>query len=233
MPCFLGHGHPEMAKAIQEHASKPGNLFSGMVSPPVISLAERHCKLLPPGLDKAFFLSSGGESNEAATWMAKIYTGKFEIVALGGSWHDTTTQSVATQYHAGRKGHGPLIPGMHMLPGPNTYRSPFRKPVGSYDLGAELAYGWNLVDTASCGSRAACIIECIQSSAGMHVLHEGYLKAPKKEGETRRVILMVDKAQTGIGPCGDLVAINHDGGARHSDLGQRAPAQRRHHKPRD
>ncbi|KAI1842060.1 hypothetical protein JX266_011711 [Neoarthrinium moseri] len=210
MSCLLGHGHPEIVKTITEHAANLDHLFSGMVSPPVISLADRLCNLLPAGLDKAFFLSTGGESNEAAIKMAKVFTGKFEIVGLGASWHGVTAQALGTQYHFGRKGQGPLMPGMHMLPQPNAYRTIFRKPDGSYDWEAELEYGWKMIDMASCGSLAACIVEPIQSSAGMHVLPAGYLKAMKKHCERRGMLLIVDEAQTGVGRCGDLMAIIHD-----------------------
>ncbi|KIX09030.1 uncharacterized protein Z518_00108 [Rhinocladiella mackenziei CBS 650.93] len=210
MSCLIGHGHPEIVKAIQDHAANLDHLFSGMLSPPVISLAQRLTSALPQGLDKAFFLSTGGESNEAAIKMAKVYTGKFEIVGLGASWHGVTAQALGTQYHYGRKGQGPLMPGMHMLPPPNAYRSIFRKPDGSYDWETELNYGWDLIDRASCGSLAACIVECVQSSAGMHVLPPGYLKALKKHCEKRGMLLIVDEAQTGVGRCGDLFAINHE-----------------------
>lgn len=210
MSCLIGHGHPEIVATIQNHAAQLDHLFSGMLSPPVINLAQRLTSVLPPGLDKAFFLSTGGESNEAAIKMAKVYTGKFEIVGLGASWHGVTAQAIGTQYHYGRKGQGPLMPGMHMLPPPNAYRSIFRKPDGSYDWETELDYGWDLIDRASCGSLAACIVECIQSSAGMHVLPPGYLKALKKHCEKRGMLLIVDEAQTGIGRCGDLFAINHE-----------------------
>lgn len=210
MSCLLGHGHPEIVKTIADHAANLDHLFSGMVSPPVISLGDRLCNLLPCGLDKAFFLSTGGESNEAAIKMAKVFTGKFEIVGLGASWHGVTAQALGTQYHFGRKGQGPLMPGMHMLPQPNAYRSVFRKPDGSYDWEAELEYGWRMIDMASCGSLAACIVEPIQSSAGMHVLPPGYLKALKKHCEQREMLLIVDEAQTGVGRCGDLMAIIHE-----------------------
>lgn len=96
-----------------------------------------------------------------------------------------------------------------MLPPPNTYRSIFRNADGSYDWKKELDYGWDLIDRASCGSLAACIVECIQSSAGMHVLPPGYLKALKKHCEKRGMLLIVDEAQTGIGRCGDLLASVH------------------------
>jgi 4-aminobutyrate aminotransferase-like enzyme len=210
MSCLLGHGHPEIVKTIADHAANLDHLFSGMVSPPVISLGERLCNLLPAGLDKAFFLSTGGESNEAAIKMAKVFTGKFEIVGLGASWHGVTAQALGTQYHFGRKGQGPLMPGMHMLPQPNAYRSVFRMADGSYDWEAELEYGWRMIDMASCGSLAACIVEPIQSSAGMHVLPAGYLKALKKHCEKRGMLLIVDEAQTGVGRCGDLMAIIHE-----------------------
>jgi 4-aminobutyrate aminotransferase-like enzyme len=80
-----------------------------MLSPPVINLAEKLTGLLPEGLDKAFFLSTGGESNEAAIKLAKVYTGKFEIVGLSASWHGMTGGAVSVQYHSGRSGYGPLV----------------------------------------------------------------------------------------------------------------------------
>ncbi|RYO91768.1 hypothetical protein DL766_002406 [Monosporascus sp. MC13-8B] len=84
-----------------------------------------------------------------------------------------------------------------MLSAPNTYRSMFRKPDGSYDWQAELNYGWSLIDQASCGSLAVCIVECIQSSAGIHVLPPDYLKALKRHCKERGMLLIVDEAQTG------------------------------------
>lgn len=211
MSCLIGHGHPEVVETVRQHAAHLDHLFSGMISPPVINLANRLTSVLPEGLDKAFFLSTGGESNEAAIKMAKVYTGNFEIVGLGASWHGMTASALGAQYHFGRKGQGPVMPGMHMLPPPNAYRSIFRNADGSYDWEKELDYGWSLIDRASCGSLAACIVECIQSSAGMHVLPTGYLKALKKHCEKRGMLLIVDEAQTGIGRCGDLFAIDHDG----------------------
>jgi 4-aminobutyrate aminotransferase-like enzyme len=104
MSCLIGHGNPEVVKVIQDHAQHLDHLFSGMISPPVISLAKRLTDAAPPGLDKAFFLSTGGESNEAAIRLAKFYTGKFEIVGLAASWHGMTGASLGAQYHTGRSG---------------------------------------------------------------------------------------------------------------------------------
>jgi adenosylmethionine-8-amino-7-oxononanoate aminotransferase len=65
MSCLVGHGHPEIVRTIHDHAENLDHLFSGMLSPPVINLAKRLNSVLPEGLDKAFFPSTGGESVEA------------------------------------------------------------------------------------------------------------------------------------------------------------------------
>lgn len=109
MSCLIGHGHPEVVETVREHAQSLDHLYSGMVSPPVIQLGKNLTSNLPKGLDKAIFLSTGGESNECAIKLAKVVTGKFEIVGLGASWHGMTCGANGAQYHAGRKGYGPLV----------------------------------------------------------------------------------------------------------------------------
>ncbi|KAL1612584.1 hypothetical protein SLS60_000813 [Paraconiothyrium brasiliense] len=209
MSCLLGHGNPEVVQVIHEHAQHLDHIFSGMISPPVINLAKRLTSVTPKGLDKAFFLSTGGESNEAAIRLAKFYTGKFEIVGLAASWHGMTGASLGAQYHAGRAGYGPLMPGNLVLPCPNAYRSNFTHADGSYDWRAELNYGFDLLDKQSCGSLAAVILEPILSSGGMLELPPGYLKAMKEHCVERGMLLIIDEAQTGLGRAGDMFAFTH------------------------
>lgn len=211
MSCLLGHGHPEIVDTIHKHAQSLDHLFSGMLSPPVIGLGKRLTSLLPQGLDKAFFLSTGGESNEAAIKLAKLYSGKFEIVGLGASWHGMTGSAVGAQYHSGRSGYGPTMPGNLMLPCPNAYRSIFRHADGSYDWKTELDYGFSQVDRQSCGSLAAVICEPILSSGGMLELPPGYLSALKDHCKARDMLLIVDEAQTGVGRAGDMFAFEQSG----------------------
>ena len=109
MSCLVGHGNPEVVQTIADHAANLDHLYSGMISPPVIRLAEKLTGVLPEGLDRAMFLSTGGESNEAAIKLAKTYTGKFEIVGLGMSWHGMVGSALGAQYQSGRKGHGPPV----------------------------------------------------------------------------------------------------------------------------
>ncbi|KAJ9642595.1 hypothetical protein H2204_002243 [Knufia peltigerae] len=209
MSCLLGHGHPEIVKTVTESARSLDHLYSGMISPPVIDLAAALTSQLPRGLDKAMFLSTGGESNECAIRLAKLYTGKFEMVGLAASWHGSTSGAQGVQYNAGRKNCGPLMPGMHMLPSPDAYRSIFRHADGSHDWKTELDYGWSMIDKASCGALAAVIVEPVQSSGGMITLPPGYMRAMKGHCERRNMLLIVDEAQTAMARSGDLFAINH------------------------
>ncbi|CAI4057990.1 hypothetical protein SUVZ_02G6350 [Saccharomyces uvarum] len=211
MSTLLGHGHPEVCETISEHAYHLDHLFSAMLSPPVLELAEKLTNLLPKGLDKAMFLSTGSEANEAAIKLAKVYTGKFEVVGLSLSWHGMTGVSGGTTYQDGRKNHGPSMPGNLILPAPNAYRSIFRKKDGSYDWETEMDYGFSLIDAASVGSLAAVIVEPVMSSGGMIVLPDGYLKSLYAHCKKRGMLLIVDEAQTAIGRCGSMFGFEASG----------------------
>ena len=66
MSAILGHSHPDIVRVVTEQIQTLDHLFSGMLSEPVLDLAEALCDLLPPGLDRVMLLSTGGESNDAA-----------------------------------------------------------------------------------------------------------------------------------------------------------------------
>ncbi|KAG0683823.1 hypothetical protein C6P40_005302 [Pichia californica] len=211
MSCLVGHCHPEINKIIADTSSTIDHTLSGMLTPPVIELADKLTKLLPDGLDRVAFYSTGGEANEYAIKLAKCVTGKFEVVGLSLSWHGMTAAANACTYQAGRTGHGPMTPGSLVLPSPNAYRSIFRHPDGSYDWKTELDYGWSLIDAQSTGSLACVIVEPIMSSGGMLILPDGYLKEMKKHCEKRGMLLIVDEAQTGVGRCGSMFAFEQMG----------------------
>ncbi|HEX3312105.1 MAG TPA: aminotransferase class III-fold pyridoxal phosphate-dependent enzyme, partial [Streptosporangiaceae bacterium] len=82
MSAILGHSHPEIVGAVTRQAAKLDHLFSGMLSRPVVDLARRLAGTLPEPLEKALLLTTGAESNEAAIRMAKLVTGKHEIVSF-------------------------------------------------------------------------------------------------------------------------------------------------------
>lgn len=211
MSAVLGHSHPDIVRAVSRSVASLDHLFSGMLSRPVVDLARRLSATLPDPLTKTLLLTTGAESNEAAVKMAKLYTGRYEIVSFDRSWHGMTSGAAAATFSAGRRGYGPTLPGNLTLPTPNGYRSPFRRPDGSYDWEAELEYGFALVDQQSTGALAACLVEPILSSGGIIDPPLGYLARLKEMCAQRGMLLVLDEAQTGLGRTGHMYAFERDG----------------------
>jgi len=211
MSSVLGHAHPDVVATVSSAIRSLDHLYSGMLSQPVLDLAGALADTLPPELSKMLLLSTGAESNEAAIKLAKLYTGRYEIVSFDRSWHGMTQAAASASFSAGRHGYGPPTPGNLALPTPNAYRSPFRNADGSYDWSAELSYGFALVDQQSAGSLAACLVEPILSSGGIIDPPPGYLAQLQQECRRRGMLLILDEAQTGLGRTGTMYAFERDG----------------------
>jgi 2,2-dialkylglycine decarboxylase (pyruvate) len=210
MSAILGHSHPEVVEAVSHSAGYLAHLFSGMLSWPVVHLAQELADILPEPLSRSIFLSTGAESNEAAIRLAKLVTGGHEIVAFAQSWHGMTGAAASATYAHGRKGYGPAQPGSFAIPAPNSYRPTFGD-ASNYDWKAELDYGFDLIDRQSTGALAAFIAEPILSSGGVLDLPEGYLAALKSHCEKRGMLLILDEAQTGLCRTGTMFAFERDG----------------------
>jgi 2,2-dialkylglycine decarboxylase (pyruvate) len=210
MSAILGHSHPEIVETVCSSIATLDHLFSGMLSPPVIDLANRLTDLTGPGLDRCLFLSTGAESNEAAIRMAKLATGGFEIVGFAQSWHGMTGGAASATYSHGRKGYGPAQVGSFAIPAPTPLRPRFGSR-DNYDWRGELDYAFDLIDRQSTGNLAAFIAEPILSSGGVIVLPDGYLKALKEHCHRRGMLLILDEAQTGLGRTGLAFAFEREG----------------------
>lgn len=210
MCATLGHNHPAIVRAMHEAGERVLHLFSGMVSPDVIDLATELVELLPEPLRRAMFVSTGGESNEAALRMAKLHTGAFEVVAFTGSWHGMTAGASSSTYSAGHKGYGPAMPGTMALPTPNCYRCPIRHCRDRCDLTC-LEVGMAHVDSQSVGALAAVVVEPILSAGGIVPLPDGYLARLRELADERGMLLVVDEAQTALGRTGAMFAFERHG----------------------
>ncbi|RUX31293.1 aspartate aminotransferase family protein [Mesorhizobium sp. M2A.F.Ca.ET.042.01.1.1] len=210
MSALLGHSHPRIVSTVSRQVGQVAHLFSGMLSRPVVELAGR-LAALAPRLDRVLLLSTGAESNEAAIRMAKLVTGKHEIVAFSKSWHGMTGVAASATYSAGRKGYGPAAVGSLAIPAPNSFRPRFKHADGSLDWQTELDDAFDLVDSQSTGNLAAFVAEPILSSGGILELPQGYLAALQQKCRERGMLLILDEAQTGIGRTGHMFAFERDG----------------------
>jgi 2,2-dialkylglycine decarboxylase (pyruvate) len=210
MSAILGHSHPEIVDVVTTMIGRLDHLFSGMLSAPVIELADA-LAALAPGLDRVLLLTTGAESNEAALRMAKMATGGWEVVGFAQSWHGMTGAAAAATYSAGRRGHGPAPAGSMAVFAPNAYRPRFVDGAGQLDWLAELDDAFDLIDRQSAGAPAAFIAEPVLSSGGILDLPPGYLAALQQRCRERGMLLILDEAQTGMGRTGSIFAFERDG----------------------
>jgi 2,2-dialkylglycine decarboxylase (pyruvate) len=206
MSAILGHCHPEISATVRDWIGRLDHLFSSMISAPVVDLAEALAALVP-ALPRSILLSTGGEANEAAIRLAKLVSGRWEVVGFAQSWHGMTGAAASATYKAGRRGIGPLMPGSYAIPAPNAYRPRFP----GVDWRRELDDSFDLLDRQCTGNLAAFIAEPILSSGGVIDLPPGYLAALKAHCEARGMLLILDEAQTGIGRTGQMFAFERDG----------------------
>lgn len=211
MSSILGHSHPDIVATVSRQVASLDHLYSGMLSRPAVDLARTLAQTLPDPLEKALLLSTGAEANEAAIRMAKLVTGKHEIVSLSRSWHGMTQAAVAATYSGGRRGYGPAAPGNFAIPTPNTYRPDFLTPEGDLDWRRQLDFAFGLIDAQSVGSLAACVVEPILSSGGVIEPPPGYFAALHRKCAERGMLLIVDEAQTGLCRTGQWYAFERDG----------------------
>jgi 2,2-dialkylglycine decarboxylase (pyruvate) len=200
----IGHNHPRVVAAIEEAGRTVLHLNAWTLSEPVLALADRLVGTLPAPLERAMFLSTGGEGIEAAVRMAKLATGGFEVASLTRSWHGLTAGAASlTLAGGGRRGYGPSSPGTYAMPAPYAYRCPVRHCDGNCDCTC-LESGFDLLDQASVGAPAAVVAEPVLSAGGVIVPPPGYFLRLAELCEERGLLLILDECQTGLGRLGAM-----------------------------
>jgi predicted acetylornithine/succinylornithine family transaminase len=190
----VGHGHPRLAQAIYEQASRlmhTSNLFFNERS---IALADELARRTP--FARFYFCNSGAEANESLLKLARRYhygrgdTQRVEIVTALYSFHGRTMGALSMtgqpKYHEGM---GPLLPGVRHV------------PYG--DLAA--------LEQVVSERTAAVVLEPIQGEGGVIAASDDYLKAARKLCDERGALLMLDEVQTCYGRTGRFLGREHSG----------------------
>jgi len=206
----IGHNHPRIADAIRRSLDEVVHLNSWMLAEPVLALAERLAGLFPAPLAKVVLLNTGSEANEVALKLAKMHTGRFEVVGLTRSFHGLLGGIGSVNFSMAHAGYGPLLPGAFALPAPYAYRCPVRHCDGACDCTC-LEAGFELVDQQSVGSLCAVIAEPVLSAGGVIVPPDGYFLRLRELCDERGMLLVVDEAQTGFGRLGTMFGFERDG----------------------
>jgi len=206
----LGHCPPELVKAVQDVAAKLLNNYE-CLHPWRVDAAEKLVSVLPPHLDKCFFLSTGSEVVEGCLRIMKRKTGKWEIVSFYGGFHGRTyAASSAGGLPGPKKGYGPTMPGAIRAPFPYCYRCPLKMEPSTCDMLC-LDYLDDAVRAASTGSLAGLIVEPYQGSSGFIFPPEGWLTRLEKWVREHDMLFTLDEVQSSFGRTGKFWAMEWEG----------------------
>ena len=185
----VGHRHPRVLAAVRDQLDRMPMSVRTMPSAAPAELAERLAALAPGDLQYSFFCNSGAEAVEGALKLARLTTGRPGFVAMQEAFHGKTLGALSAtgrEYYRGP--FGPLVPGFTHV------------PFGDADA----------VERAVGPDTAAVILEPIQGEAGVIVPPPGYLRRVREICDRRRVLLIADEIQTGLGRTGRLFCVEHD-----------------------
>src|SRR5437867_462049 len=166
-----GHCHPHVVKAIHEQSDKLLFYSNLVYSEARARAAEKLVSVAPDSLTKVFFCNSGTEASENAMRMARMTTGRENIITFGGGFHGRTADAISATFLGKYRELGkPNVPG-HL-----------RAEFGNIEFVRELADQ----------SVAAIMLEPIQSMAGVRTASPEFFAALRELCDERGIILIYD-----------------------------------------
>jgi len=198
----VGHANPRITSKIKEQVDKLQHASTVFPNETVVALAEKIAQITPGEISQSYFTNSGTEANETAIQLARMYTGRYEVVALrhGYSGRSQLAQGL-TAHNTWRKSLPVPAPGVvHAL---NAYC--YRCPLGKTYPSCEVACAKDLeavIQTTTSGQIAAFIAEPIQGVGGFVTPPKEYFKIVFKIVKDYGGLFISDEVQTGWGRTG-------------------------------
>lgn len=203
----LGHKNPAVVEAIAKQAHDLAYAMPGYTTTARAELSKLLLEVLPKGLNKFFFTTSGTDANEAAFKIARMYTGKTKIIARYRSYHGSTAGSIAATGDPRRWAMEPRGKGPGIIFGPEVhcYKCPIRHTYPECGI-ACADYIEHMIRNES--DVAAVLVEPIVGTNGVIVPPEEYM--PKLRGicDETGVLLIADEVMSGWGRSGAWFAMD-------------------------
>ncbi|KAI6184483.1 hypothetical protein M3Y97_00601200 [Aphelenchoides bicaudatus] len=86
----VGHCHPKVQGAVEAQLKKLWHTTSIYLTRPIFEYAEKLTSTLPPHLNVCLFTNSGSEANDLAIELARLHTGRFDMLSLRNGYHGMT-----------------------------------------------------------------------------------------------------------------------------------------------
>ena len=190
----LGHSNPYLNKALTSQSKKVWHISNAFLIPEGEQLAKRLTK--NTFADYVIFQNSGAEATEVAIKVARKYfyskkkPYKNRILCIKNSFHGRTLAAI---HASGSKkmieGFGPKIPGFdHFIFG--DHKS-LKKSITK--------------------KTAAIMVEPVLGEGGIKVIPKWCLKGLRKICDQKKILLILDEVQCGIGRSGKFFAFEHSG----------------------
>ncbi len=194
----VGHCHPKVVRAGQEHMARL-NTNTRYLYGQLHDYSERLLALFPESLSKVFYVNSGSAAADLAIRLARTHTGRKPIMVLEHGYHGNTVTGIEISSYKFEHAGGPGQP-EHILKAaiPDTYRGPYRDT----DAGEKYAADAIALFQAGGQAPAAFISEPIIGCGGQVPLPEGYLETLYPVLRSAGVVCIADEVQTGFGRLG-------------------------------
>src|SRR5271170_5075680 len=203
----LGHNNPAVIKAIQDQAATLAYAAPFYATEARAELSKVLLEVLPEGLTKFFFTTSGTDANEAAIKIARMYTGKTKIIARYRSYHGSTAGSIAATGDPRRWAMEPRGKGPGIIFGPEVhcYKCPIKHTYPECGI-ACADYLEHMIRNES--DVAAVIVEPIVGTNGVIVPPPEYMPKLRRICDDAGVLLIADEVMSGWGRAGEWFAMN-------------------------
>ncbi|MGE0749465.1 MAG: aspartate aminotransferase family protein [Variibacter sp.] len=216
----LGHGHPDIVRAMQEQAGALAYAHTSFfTSEPAEQLADALIADAPKGLSHVLFVSGGSEAVEAALKMASQYhlergdTKRRHVIARRQSYHGATLGALAAGGNVmRRKTFAPLLIETHHIDPCFAYR--YRQPGESaeaYGRRAADALEQKIIELGGDTVIAFLAETVVGATAGAVTPEPGYFKRIREICDRYGVLLILDEVMSGMGRTGTLHACEQEG----------------------
>jgi alanine-glyoxylate transaminase/(R)-3-amino-2-methylpropionate-pyruvate transaminase len=198
----IGHCHPEVVERVRDQVGRLGHTSTLYLNEPQVNAARRLAGIAPGSLRKTFFTNSGTEAVETAIMLARMYTGRDEIIALRYGYSGRSALGTTLTAMSAWTPLGGSVPWVKHALSPYCYRCAFGPP---HDQCAE-RYARDveeLIATNTTGKPAAFFAETIQGAGGYIVPPPGYFHRVAEIIRKAGGLFIADEVQTGFGRTGD------------------------------
>lgn len=199
----VGHCHPKITERVREQVGKLVHTTTIYLHPTIAIYARELARRMPAGsgLEVSYFTNAGSEANDLAILMARLHTGRHEVISLRNCYHGGSQSTLALTAVGTWKYPVPAPAGVKHAPPGYCYRCPFGLTYPACDLKCAKSVE-DVIRHETSGEIAAFIAEPIQGVGGTVIPPPEYFKIIYDIVRKYGGLCIADEVQTGFGRTG-------------------------------